>query len=175
MWGIFFSDENRAKWIDYLCWQHGLTPDQAELIFGRVCYLPASKRKPEDTYWTLAGTKLRPYRISEPSGERPEDGRNTGLPLEDYSSPSPANSPMTFLKAEHNHRLPDGYELNPNWPDPESGRDRRRLRHGWTYAGAVGGIRFGAKDTGGVQGRVRQIPGRILRLFNAAARLPPRW
>ena len=53
-WGIFFSEENRGKWVAYLCRKHSLSREQAELILSRVCYLPASKRKPEDTYWTLA-------------------------------------------------------------------------------------------------------------------------
>jgi hypothetical protein len=57
-WGIFWSEGNRVKWIDYLRRKHQLAEDQAELILGRVCYLPASKRKPEDTYWTLAARNM---------------------------------------------------------------------------------------------------------------------
>ena len=57
-WSIFWSAENRGKWVDYLCRTHGLTREQAELILSRVCYLPASKRKPQDTYWTLAANNM---------------------------------------------------------------------------------------------------------------------
>jgi hypothetical protein len=55
-WGIFWSEPNRGKWIEYLTKTHGITPEQARLILSRVCYLPASKRKPQDSYWTLTGT-----------------------------------------------------------------------------------------------------------------------
>jgi hypothetical protein len=58
VWGIFFSPENREKWLAYLCRTYQLTREQAELVFSRICYLPASKRKPEDTYWALAGRNL---------------------------------------------------------------------------------------------------------------------
>ncbi len=58
VWGIFFSEGNRHKWIDYLYEQFGLTEEEAAVILSRVCYLPASKRKPEDTYWTLASRNL---------------------------------------------------------------------------------------------------------------------
>ena len=58
VWGIFFSEGNRGKWVDYLCQAHGLMEEEATLILSRVCYLPASKRKPEDTYWTLTGRNM---------------------------------------------------------------------------------------------------------------------
>ncbi|MDR7419053.1 MAG: hypothetical protein QN178_09090 [Armatimonadota bacterium] len=54
VWGIFFSPANREKWLHYLCRAHRLNRDQAECILNRLHYLPASKRKPHDTYWTLA-------------------------------------------------------------------------------------------------------------------------
>ncbi len=58
VWGIFFSEENRGRWVDYLYRKHQLTKEQASLILSRVCYLPASKRKPQDTYWTLTGVNM---------------------------------------------------------------------------------------------------------------------
>ena len=58
MWEIFFSEKNRGKWIDYLMKKNGLTRDQAQLIMDRIHYLPASKRKPWDTYWTLSSRNL---------------------------------------------------------------------------------------------------------------------
>ena len=54
VWNIFFAAEHREKWLAYLSRTHQLTPEQATTIFSRLCYLPASKRKPEDTYWALA-------------------------------------------------------------------------------------------------------------------------
>jgi hypothetical protein len=58
VWGIFFSEENRGKWLDYLSRKYQLTQAQARLILERIYYLPASKRKPQDTYWTLTGTNM---------------------------------------------------------------------------------------------------------------------
>jgi hypothetical protein len=58
LWKIFFSEENRERWIAYLTKRHQLTLDQAGLIMNRIHYLPASKRKPFDTYWTLSSRNL---------------------------------------------------------------------------------------------------------------------
>ncbi len=58
VWSIFFNDENREKWINYLMRRKGITQDQASFIMDRIHYLPASKRKPFDTYWTLASKNL---------------------------------------------------------------------------------------------------------------------
>jgi len=51
---IFFSQENRAKWLSYLDKQFGLSRIEAEEIMDKIDLLPASKRKPNDTYFTLA-------------------------------------------------------------------------------------------------------------------------
>jgi hypothetical protein len=58
LWGIFFSEKNREQWIAYLIKKHDLTREQAALIVNRIHYLPASKRKPFDTYWTLSSRNL---------------------------------------------------------------------------------------------------------------------
>lgn len=58
VWSLFFSDENRKKWIAYLMNRKGITQFQARLIMDRIHYLPASKRKPFDTYWTLTCRNL---------------------------------------------------------------------------------------------------------------------
>jgi hypothetical protein len=58
VWGIFFSKENREKWITYLMKRYDLVKDQASMIMDRIHYLPASKRKPLDTYWTLSFRNL---------------------------------------------------------------------------------------------------------------------
>jgi len=58
VWGIFFSRENRRKWTTYLQENYGLSRSQAYLIQDRICYLPASKRKAEDTFWTLSSTNM---------------------------------------------------------------------------------------------------------------------
>ncbi len=58
LWGIFFSEKNRERWLAYLMKKHDLTRKQADLIIDRIHYLPASKRKPFDTYWTLSSQNL---------------------------------------------------------------------------------------------------------------------
>jgi hypothetical protein len=58
VWSIFFSETNREKWIAYLMKKHHLTHHQARLLMNRIYYLPASKRKPFDTYWTLSSRNL---------------------------------------------------------------------------------------------------------------------
>ena len=58
VWSIFFSEKNRERWIAYLMKRKGLTSGQAGLIMDRIHYLPASKRKPFDTFWTLASRNL---------------------------------------------------------------------------------------------------------------------
>jgi len=58
LWGIFFSEANREHWIAYLMRKHDLNRKQADLIMNRIHYLPASKRKPFDTYWTLSSRNL---------------------------------------------------------------------------------------------------------------------
>ncbi len=58
VWSLFFSETNRHRWIAYLIKKKGLTEQQASLIMDRIHYLPASKRKPFDTFWTLSSRNL---------------------------------------------------------------------------------------------------------------------
>ena len=51
---IFFSPKNRPKWLLYLRKEFRLSAKQAEEIMNKIDLLPASKRKPNDTYFTLA-------------------------------------------------------------------------------------------------------------------------
>lgn len=54
VWWIFFSPENYGKWVSYIVRRYGVTPEQAEEVLRGIDVLPASKRKPADTYLTLA-------------------------------------------------------------------------------------------------------------------------
>jgi hypothetical protein len=58
VWSIFFSPRGRPRWAWYLRKKYGVTQAQAKLILDRIHYLPASKRKPFDTYWTLASKNM---------------------------------------------------------------------------------------------------------------------
>lgn len=55
---IFFSPENKPKWISYIQSRYGLTREQAEAVMQGIDVLPASKRKPEETLLTLAGAHM---------------------------------------------------------------------------------------------------------------------
>jgi len=55
---IFFSQENRIKWLKYLQSKYNLTREQAEIVFQGIDILPASKRKPEETLLTLASSHM---------------------------------------------------------------------------------------------------------------------
>lgn len=54
VWWIFFSSENKVKWINYLISEYGLTREEAENVLNGIDVLPASKRRPMDTLLTLA-------------------------------------------------------------------------------------------------------------------------
>ncbi|MEM2841694.1 MAG: transaldolase family protein [Thermoproteota archaeon] len=51
---IFFTFGNREKWVKYLQEEFALSADEAEGILDKVDLLPASKRKPNDTFLTLS-------------------------------------------------------------------------------------------------------------------------
>lgn len=51
---IFFSPENRLKWLAYAQSKYGLTREQADEVLRGIHVLPASKRKPAETLRTIA-------------------------------------------------------------------------------------------------------------------------
>ena len=55
---IFFSDENRGKWMRWLQKKFGISQEQAADVLDKIDMLPASKRKPDDTYLTLASRNM---------------------------------------------------------------------------------------------------------------------
>jgi tetratricopeptide (TPR) repeat protein len=55
---VFFSQENRVKWLKYLQSKYNLTREQAEMVLRGIDVLPASKRKPEETLLTLASLHM---------------------------------------------------------------------------------------------------------------------
>lgn len=114
VWSIFFSPEHRGHWLDYLCRKHAVTREQARLILGRIHYLPASKRKPEDTYWTLTGANLVHTEFPNHQENVRRMAEAEGFRLEDHLESIAGEFPPHVL-----HRLneiPDfrmGYELTP--------------------------------------------------------------
>lgn len=83
VWWLFFSPENKPKWLSWLIRKYGLSPEQAERILDSIDVLPASKRKPMDTYLTLAGNnmtntefpnhQLSVHKLYAEQGLKPED------------------------------------------------------------------------------------------------------
>ena len=55
---IFFSPQNRPKWVSYLCSKYGLSPEEAEEVINGIDVLPASKRHPRETLLTLSGVHM---------------------------------------------------------------------------------------------------------------------
>jgi len=58
VYDIFFSPENRVKWLAHIRKEFGLSEREAEEIMDRIDVLPASKRRPNDTYFTLARNNM---------------------------------------------------------------------------------------------------------------------
>lgn len=113
-WGIFWSDTNRGKWIDYLVKTHAITPEQARLILSRVCYLPASKRKPQDTYWTLTGTCMVHTEFPNHQENVRKLATEPGFDLTGFRESITQGFPDAVLAKLNT--IPDfrlGYELNP--------------------------------------------------------------
>jgi len=78
VWWLFFSPENKPKWLAWLVKKYGLTPEQARRVLDAIDVLPASKRKPMDTYLTLARNNMT-------NTEFPDHQLNV---LKTYSEPS---------------------------------------------------------------------------------------
>lgn len=55
---VFFSPENRPKWVEYLKETYGVTDDQARWIVDSMDVLPASKRIPDDSFHTLGASNM---------------------------------------------------------------------------------------------------------------------
>ncbi|HEX7551785.1 MAG TPA: hypothetical protein VF579_14545, partial [Candidatus Methylomirabilis sp.] len=112
-WGIFWSEENRGKWVAYLTRKHGITKEQAGLILSRVCYLPASKRKPQDTYWTLTGSNMVHTEFPNHQENMRKMAEEPAFKLADYAESITAQFPPEVLTTLNT--IPDfrkGYELN---------------------------------------------------------------
>jgi hypothetical protein len=82
----FFSDENRPRWLDYLQRNFELTPEQAADIMGKIDMLPASKRKPMDTYLTLANRNMTNTEFPNHQYNVLGKSREEGFDLEAYEN-----------------------------------------------------------------------------------------
>ncbi len=81
---IFFSQENRPKWISYIQSKFNLTPEQAEMVLQGIDVLPASKRKPKETLLTLGSMHVTHTEFPNHQINVLLESRKTGFNLENY-------------------------------------------------------------------------------------------
>jgi hypothetical protein len=114
VWGIFFAPQNRARWLDYLVRAYGVSRDQAQFVLSRIHYLPASKRKPQDTYWALASSNMVHTEFPNHQENVRRAAEAQGFSLESHLESVTGQFPPEVV--EWLNRLPDfrrAYELNP--------------------------------------------------------------
>jgi len=84
VWSLFFSRENKQKWIGYLISKYGLTAEQAAEIMDVIDILPASKRKPDETLLTFAGNNMTNTEFPDQQMAVVKATSSPSFKLEDY-------------------------------------------------------------------------------------------
>jgi len=113
VWSIFFPEGNREKWQAYLGRKFQLSREQTRLILDRVYYLPASKRKPQDTYWTLTGKNMVHTEFPDHQENVRRMAESEGFTSSDHFDSITAQFPTEVL--ERLNTMPDfrkSYEVN---------------------------------------------------------------
>ena len=115
VWWIFFSPENRGKWLAYLVSEYGLTPEEAEQILNNIDVLPASKRKPMDTLLTLARNNMTNTEFPDHQLKVLKTSREPGFRLSDYeNSVMKKHDPKIIEKLMEIEDFRKAYELTPD-------------------------------------------------------------
>ena len=83
---IFFSPENKPRWLAYLRSKYGLTEEQAREVMRGIDMLPASKRKPEETLLTLGREHMTNTEFPNHQLSVLMRSRETGFNPEDYEN-----------------------------------------------------------------------------------------
>lgn len=115
---VFFSPENRPRWIAHLKKAHGLNEDQARWVLESMDVLPASKRIPEDTYHTLGASNMCNTEFPNHARAVQVASEQDGFNLEDFKE-AVLDSYETGV-AQRLRELPDfcrGYDLTPDLKD----------------------------------------------------------
>jgi len=111
---IFFIPENRAKWLRYLQKEFKISEAEAEEIMDKIDVLPASKRKPDDTYLTLAPRNVTNTEFPNHQLKVLEASREKGFNLFNYEDAimkdHDSNILQRLLKLEDFRKA---YELTP--------------------------------------------------------------
>lgn len=114
VWWLFFSPENRPKWLAYLISELGLTAEKAEEVLGNIDVLPASKRKPMDTYLTLARWNMTNTEFPNHQQSVLEESRKPGFNLTDYDNAvTKRHDPRIVEKLAQLEDFIKAYELTP--------------------------------------------------------------
>ena len=132
---IFFSPENRPKWLLHLQRKFGLSPSEAEEVMDKIDVLPASKRKPADTFLTLADRNMTNTEFPNHQWNVLQASRQEDFKLEDHSNAilrKPESDILQRLLTLEDFRK--AYELTP-----ELTRDLEKI--GITGAFGDGGLR----------------------------------
>ncbi len=111
---IFFSEDNRRRWLEFLQRRYELTPEQAADIMGKIDMLPASKRKPDDTYLTLASKNMTNTEFPNHQYNVLTTSRQEGFDLSSYEDAVMMEHDPEIARRLLN--LPDfrrAYELTP--------------------------------------------------------------
>jgi hypothetical protein len=113
VWWIFFSEANRDRWVAYLMRKSGLTRKQALRVIDRIHCLPASKRKPFDTYWTLSSRNLVHTEFPDHQENVRKMGEEPQFNLEDCrESISKPFSPEILKQLNQMEDFRKAYEIN---------------------------------------------------------------
>ena len=114
VWWIFFSETNRDRWVVYLMKKYGLTREQAVRVIDRIHYLPASKRKPFDTYWTLSSRNLVHTEFPDHQENVRRMAEEPDFNLGEYDeSISKTFSPQILPQLNQMEDFRKAYEINP--------------------------------------------------------------
>jgi len=81
---IFFSPQNRTKWLPYLQREFSLSIKLAEEIMDKIDVLPASKRRPDDTLLTLGRKNVTNTEFPNHQQNVLEASRKQGFKLSEF-------------------------------------------------------------------------------------------
>jgi hypothetical protein len=89
IYSIFFSHNNRRKWIDYIQAEYNISRENAENILNKIDILPSSKRRANDTLGVLGNTELSNLTNTEFPSQQLEvwkTSRQKGFKLSDFEA-----------------------------------------------------------------------------------------
>ena len=111
---LFFSLQNRPKWLKYLQEEFGLSHAEAEEIVDKVDVLPASKRKPADTFLTLAERNMTNTEFPNHQWGVAQASRQQEFNLSEYSNAIARKpNPDILQRILNQEDFRKAYELTP--------------------------------------------------------------